>query len=193
MTEVAARGVVTLLLLCAPVRAEGRAAEPANEKASRAPDRVGRRPDAARTLWHDDPVIQQALAIVGQPVNPVAVADPEEIRLLYARLPGIGAPPRGLDAFRAPGDASDPQIYVNRNSPIYRRAAAAPSILAVLKLAATLVHEQVHNTDGESAACRLQADFVRSRMSGVPWRQRAEARHYLEGLDARARALAARD
>jgi hypothetical protein len=60
----------------------------------------------------------------------------------------------------------------------------------LLKLAATLVHEQVHNTDGEFAAYCIQADFVRSRVQGVSWRQREPVLLYVQGLDARARAFA---
>jgi len=59
-----------------------------------------------------------------------------------------------------------------------------------LKLAATLVHEQVHNTDGEFAAYRLQSDFVRSRLKGLPSRHAEAAARFLENVEARARALA---
>lgn len=141
-----------------------------------------------RTMHHDDPVIQRALVVVGQPVNPIRVVGLQEIREIYARL-RAGAPPAGLTAFRATGDASDPSIYVNSDSHVYRGAARRPSALGLLRLAATLVHEQVHNTDGEFAAYRLQSDFVRSRLNSLPWRQQEEARRYLRGLDARAQAL----
>jgi hypothetical protein len=157
--------------------------------ASPSPEPVGPRPDAERSVHHPDPVIERALAIVGQPLNPVTVAGAEDIRRLYSRALDAG-PPEGLDAFRAPGDASDPRIYVNRDSPIYRRAARSPSALVVLQLAATLAHEQVHNTDREFAAARLQADFVRSRLDRLPRRERDAARRYLERLEGRARALA---
>lgn len=147
------------------------------------------RPDVERTLVHDDPVIQEALLVVGQPLNPIEVVDGQRIRDLYMHEAGI-RPTSGLDAFRAPGTAADPYIYVNRASVIYRSAARRSSTLARLKLAAVLVHEQVHNTDREFAACRLQADFFRSRLHLVPGRDLSAARHYLEGLEARARALA---
>ncbi len=139
-------------------------------------------------MQHDDPVIQQALNVIGQPVNPVKVVGAREIREIYARV-RAGAPPAGLNAFRATGDASDPSIYVNRDSLVYKDAARTSSVFGLLKLAATLVHEQVHNTDGEFAAYRLQSDFVRSRLSSLPPRQQEEARRYLQGLDARANGL----
>lgn len=148
------------------------------------------RPGAERTSQHADPAIHQALVIVGQPLNPVRVADTEEIRQLYARAPGVGAPPPGIDAFRAPGDVNDPHIYVNRESPVYRAAAGTSSSLAILVLAGTLVHEQVHNTDREPAARRVQADFVRSRLGHVRRQERDAAQRYLERLELRARAIA---
>jgi hypothetical protein len=144
---------------------------------------------AGRTGFHDDPVIRRALVVVGQPVNSVTVVDREEIRMIYTRL-RAGAPPDGLNAFTVTGDPNDQRIYVNSDSDVYRRAASTPSPLALLKLAATLVHEQVHDTDGEHAAYRVQSDFVRSKLSGLPRRQQAEARRYLQGLEARACARA---
>lgn len=133
---------------------------------------------------HDDPVIHRALVVVGQPLNPVRVVGIREIREIYARL-RAGAPPAGLNAFRAAA-GSDGPIYVNRDSEVYRSAARRPSPLDLLRLAATLIHEQVHNTDGEHAAYRLQSDFVRSRLNSLPWGQQAEARRYLHRLEARA-------
>jgi hypothetical protein len=92
-----------------------------------------------------------------------------------------------VPAFAArPGDPSDANIYVNEASAVYASAVRKPSALALLKLAATLVHEQVHNTDGEFAAYRLQSDFVRSRLTSIPGQQRDEAHAYVQGLDARA-------
>lgn len=147
-----------------------------------------RRPAVERTIQHDDPLVRQTLTVLGQAVNPVRVVDLAQAREMYARTPGAGAPPAGLNAFRAPGDADDPYIYLNRDSTVYRSAARKPAALALLKLAAILAHEQVHDTDGEFAAYCLQSDFVRSRLKSMPWRQREDARWYLEGLDARARA-----
>ena len=49
----------------------------------------------------------------------------------------------------APHDAGDPHIYVNQRSLVYESAARTPSAITLLILAATLVHEQVHNTDLE--------------------------------------------
>jgi hypothetical protein len=102
----------------------------------------------------------------------------------------MGDPPPELHAFRAPGDLSDPHIYVNAESAVYREALSKPSAVNTLKLAATLVHEQVHNTDREFAAYRLQSDFVRSRLKGLPSRQAEAAARFMENVEARARALA---
>lgn len=74
-------------------------------------------------------------------MNPVRVVGVREIREIYARV-RAGAPPAGLIAFRSTGDPSDSSIYVNRDSHVYRSAAREPSALGLLKLAATLVHEQ---------------------------------------------------
>jgi hypothetical protein len=107
------------------------------------------RTEASRTLTHEDSVIQRALLVLGQPVNPIRVVEPREIGLLYARA-GVGPLPEGLTAFRAPRDASDPHIYVNQRSLVER----GPNAVAItlLILAGTLVHEQVHNSDLELAA-----------------------------------------
>ena len=51
--------------------------------------------------------------------------------------------------------------------------------MTVLILAGTLVHEQVHNTDRELAAYRLQADFVRSRLQRLPRRDLDAARRHV--------------
>lgn len=140
-------------------------------------------------MHHADSAIQQALIVLGQAVNPVLVVGPEEIHEIYARA-GIGDPTAGLNAFRSPDDMTDPNIYVNRDSAVYMNAVRKPSALTALKLAATLAHEQVHNSDGDAAAYRLQSDFVRDKLRGLPWHQQEGARRYLEELDARARALA---
>ena len=139
-------------------------------------------------MHHADPVIHHALLVLGQPINPIRVIGPEEIAEIYSNH-GIEDPPPGLLAFRSPVDATDPTIYVNRASNIYLLATRKASSLNVLKLAATLAHEQVHNTDSEMAAYRLQADFVRSRLEEVTWREKEDASRYLAELDARARVL----
>lgn len=146
------------------------------------------RSEVARAMHHADAVIHHALFVLGQPINPIRVLGSEEIAEIYSKG-GIEHPPHGLLAFRSPVDATDPTIYVNRASNIYLLATRKASSLNVLKLAATLVHEQAHNTDSEMAAYRLQADFVRSRLEDVPWREKEDARRYLAELDARARAL----
>jgi hypothetical protein len=147
--------------------------------------RVIERPDEQA-----DPTIRHALRLLGQSLNPVRVLGEAQIREMYARIPGVVLRSAGLNAFRAPGTPNDPYIYVNGESVVYKRASKQPSALAVLMLAATLAHEQVHNTDGEAAAYRLQSDFVRSQQGSVPARQQDELRQYLQTIDARAWALA---
>jgi hypothetical protein len=139
------------------------------------------------TATHTDPAIQRALLVIGQPISPVKLVSVEEIREIYHRL-GAAPPPSGLNAFRVIADGADRRIHVNRDSDLYRRAARNPSPVDILRLAATLVHEQVHDTDGEHAAYRVQADFVRSRLMDLPHRHREEARRYLQQLDERANA-----
>ena len=136
-----------------------------------------RRPDVSRTLHHEDPVIERALTELGQPLNRIAVISPAEIRRIYVRA-GAGWPSPGLEAFRSPLDPGDPTIYVNREAPAYKMAARARSAFDLLKLASILVHEQVHNTDIEFAAYRLQADFIRSRLRKLPGQERDRARRY---------------
>jgi hypothetical protein len=151
---------------------------------------VPRPGDGPRTTEHHDPVIRQALALLGQAVNPVKVVGPEEVPETYRRWGSFLSPPSGLNAFRGPDRRCDPYIYVSRGARVYRASAAKPSPINLLKLAATLAHEQVHNSDGEHAAYRLQSDFVRSRIRSLSWRHRGEAQHYLGELDARAAAFA---
>jgi hypothetical protein len=148
-----------------------------------------RRDDTVRTMDHEDVAVRQALVMLGQPVNPVRVVTSDRIRELYWRT-GMGDPPPGLHAFRAPGDMSDPHIYVNADSTVYREAVSKPSAVNMLKLAASLVHEQVHNTDREFAAYRLQSDFVRSRLKSLPPHQGEAAARFMEIVEAAARALA---
>lgn len=150
---------------------------------------VNRRDDTVRTMDHWDVAVRQALVMLGQPLNPVRVVTPDRIRELYWRT-GMGDPPPELQAFRAPGDLSDPHIYVNADAVVYREALSKPSAVNTLKLAATLVHEQVHNTDREFAAYRLESDFVRSRLKGMSSRQAAAAAPFMERVEAMARALA---
>lgn len=133
--------------------------------------------------------IEQAIVVLGQTVNPVRVVGATQIRELYTRMAAASRQPHELNAFRVLAGAADPRIYVNRDSAVFRTAARKPSALAILKLAGTLAHEQVHNTDGEFAASRLQADFVRSKLESLPRPQREDARAYLQGLEAKVQAL----
>lgn len=146
------------------------------------------RPEVPRSTDHHDPLIRRALGVVRQPLHPVRVIGTAEVQRLYAVAALV--PPDGLEAFRAPGDASDPHIYVHAEGAVYVNASRKPTALAILKLAAVLLHEQVHNTDRELAAYRLQADFVLDRLHELPRREQAAARQYLAHLEAKARALA---
>jgi hypothetical protein len=178
-------GVVSLIVLSGNVSIASRT----NDRWGLTSEVGSSRNEASRTLTHEDSIIQRALLVLGQPVNPIRVVEPREIGRIYARA-GVGPPPEGLTAFRAPHDASDPHIYVNQRSLVYQDAARTRSAMTVLILAGTLVHEQVHNTDRELAAYRLQADFVRGRLQSLPRRDHDAARQYVQQLDARARALA---
>ena len=133
-----------------------------------------------------DPVIHNAARGLSLPVNDVRVLSTPQVREIFDRAGG-GAPPAGLIAFRI---KNDPFIYVNSESEVYRSAAHRPSPFHLLRLAATLVHEQVHDTDGESAAYRRQADFVRSRLAELPADQRARAHTYWQALEVRAISMA---
>lgn len=135
-------------------------------------------------------VVQRALATLGQPVDPVRVVGFDEAREIYRRIPGARALTPDLagtlHAFRVVGGDT---IFINRDSVIYRDVDREPTALGLLKLAGILVHEQTHSNDGEYAATRLQADFVRSRQRALPRREWAAARAYLAELEARATAL----
>lgn len=138
-----------------------------------------------------DPTVRQALAILAQPVSPIELVTREEAQEIYRRTPGARALTpelaEGLKAFRV---AHDHRIFVNRDSALFREVARRPTPLALLKLAAILAHEEVHGSDGEYAASRLQADFVRSRLHTLPRRERTDARLHLRDLEARTTALA---
>ena len=130
--------------------------------------------------------ISEAARTVDQPLNPVRVLSAPEVREIYRRTAGA-LPPVGLNAFRIQGDRN---IYVNAESQVYRQAAREPTAFHVLRLAATLLHEQVHETDGEYAARRIQADFVRRRLNALPSSQRRSAHRYWRTLEVRAVSLA---
>jgi hypothetical protein len=133
-----------------------------------------------------DPVIRNAARGLSLPVNDVSLLSTPQVREIFRRAGG-GAPPAGLIAFRI---KDDPLIYINAESEVYRSAVRSPSPFHLLRLAATLVHEQVHDTDGESAAYRRQADFVRSRLAELPADQRARAHTYWHALEVRAISMA---
>lgn len=129
-----------------------------------------------------DPIIGDAMRALSQPVNEVRVLSPSQVREMFVRAGG-GAPPAGLVAFRIKGD---PVIYVDAGSEVYWEAARRPSPFHLLRLAATLMHEQVHDTDGEAAAYRRQADYVRSPLDELPASERSRARAYWRVLEVRA-------
>ena len=132
--------------------------------------------------WHVDPVVEGAAWVLSQPPMAIRVLSPSEIRDVFDRANG-GAPPAGLIAFRIKGD---PVIYLNAQSAVYLDAAQRPSAFHRLRLAATLMHEQIHETDGEDAAYRRQADFVKSRLDELPADQRHRAHAYWRVLELRA-------
>jgi hypothetical protein len=142
---------------------------------------LARRGLVARTMEHADPVIRRALQFVGQALNPIRVLIPAEARATYARY---GRTPSSMMmAFRAPGD---PNIYISCESDAYRKARNNDS-LALLQLAATLAHEQVHGTEageeGERAARRIEADFIRSKLKNVHPVQRKDAERHLRVVE----------
>ena len=133
-----------------------------------------------------DTVVANAVRILPQAITNVRVLSALQVRQIYSRVAGA-VPPAGLNAFRIQGD---PNIYFNAESEVYRDAARAGTAFHLLRLAGTLLHEQIHETDGEYAARRLQADFVRSRLQTLPSSQRERANRYWSTLEARAISLA---
>ncbi len=134
----------------------------------------------------EDAVVAEALRVLPLAITNVRVLSALQVRQIYSRVAGT-VPPAGLNAFRIQGD---PNIYFNAESEVYRDAARAGTAFHLLRLAGTLLHEQVHETDGEYAARRLQADFVRSRLHGLPSSQRERANRYWRTLEGRAISLA---
>jgi hypothetical protein len=135
-----------------------------------------------RSMHHEDRVVERALALIGQQVNPVAVVNRAAIREIYSRIPGAGTPPPGLNGFRVAGD---PALYINRDSDVYAAAAQDGSPFAILRLAAVIVHEQGHDGGSELDACRAQLDLVRRLASTVPQRESTRLQQYRDALEAR--------
>lgn len=149
----------------------------------------------ARTDSNTDPVIQQALDILGQRVNPIKVVEPadyDSINLPKALQPST-AKAVGFRVWR--GKRPDEPIYVNRQSNTYQNALNRQSPADALMLASTLAHEQTHETEhgdiGEGAAMRKQADFIQSRMPDLLKNEDDYRRiqHYLRQINARANKL----
>ena len=134
---------------------------------------------ATRVTTHEDPTIQRALDLLGQGVNPIKTVTPDEATGIYSKYGK--QPSDAMLAFRAPGDQTDPNIYVNNQSDMYKKAGKDP--LAQLMLAATLAHEQVHNTDGEEAARRIESDFIRSKMGSLNHPQQQKAKQRISSLE----------
>jgi hypothetical protein len=143
-------------------------------------------PGALAAPSHVDPVIGSAMRAFSRPVTDVRVLSPAEVRELFEGAGG-GRPPAGLIGFRLKGDST---TYISSGSEVYRDAARRPSPFHLLRLAATLVHERAHDTDGEAAAYRQQADFVRSRLDSLPRDERARAHAYWRTLEVRAISMA---
>jgi hypothetical protein len=134
---------------------------------------------AARSTSHEDPTIQRALTVLGQGVNPIKVVSPEETSAIYAKYGK--QPSEGVLGFRAPGDKKDVNIYINSESNLYKQAKRSP--LAQTLLAGTLAHEQVHNTDGEEAARRIESDFLRSQMEKMQHPHKKELQKRIAAIE----------
>ena len=159
-------------------------------------EELTKREMAARSAEHEDPVIQRALKLLGQAINPIKVVGHGEVENIYREA----APQRmktkadkerlwGVAGFRRPYDTEmeDPNIYINKNHERYGNAKQKRDILAQMQLAGTLVHEQIHNTEvgeaGEGAARRKEADWFRSQIDKLPKWQQPKARELLHNLD----------
>lgn len=157
-------------------------------------EELTRRELSERSMTHEDAVIQRAMSLLGQPVNPVQVVSQSDVEAIYREA----APERvknrqdeirlwGVGGFRRPNDEEDPNIYINKNHELYRRAKDKGDNLGNLLMAATLAHEQTHNTEhgneGERAARRIESDFLRSRIDTLPSHDRREALERLRMLD----------
>jgi hypothetical protein len=134
---------------------------------------------AARMTTHEDPTVQRALDLLGQGINPIKTVTPDGAKAIYEKYGR--QPSDNMLAFRAPGDKTDPNIYINNQSQMFKDAAKDP--LAQLLLAGTLAHEQVHNTDGEEAARRIESDFIRSKLGGLNYPQQQKAKQRIAGIE----------
>lgn len=150
------------------------------------------RPAVKRTAQNTDPTIQKALALINQPINPVQAVTPAQIVEIYGQR---GFPKneqqvkKQVIGFRAPVNAAvsdDPNLYINNASEQYRKA-SGNSPLAQLLLAASLVHEQQHETEkgemGEYASRRKEADFIESKMNTLPGWEKPKAREFINQLN----------
>jgi len=155
-------------------------------------EELTKREMANRTMEHEDPVIQRALKLLGQAVNPVQVVEPQDYNSI--NLPGAlhdqASKAVGFRVWR--GEQPDEPIFVNKKSTVYDKASNPRSgNLEALLLASTLAHEQIHDTErgevGEGAALRKQADFLRSKLKTIRTPdERRSLEHYLRVIDERA-------
>lgn len=146
--------------------------------------------EVARTTESSDPVVQRALLVANQPLNPVQPTPFDEIIKIYEQA---GSPMSiqkktqkrdGLGGFRL---LNDPKIYVNQDSIDFNNAKKnKPAFDAIM--ASILLHEQVHNTEtgkeGEFPAHRLQADFLKSKIAEMDKpSQRREVSEYADSME----------
>lgn len=127
-----------------------------------------------RTSQHADPVIQRALGVLGQAINPIRVVGSDDIQGVYNNAglqlseQGLTSRKTNMGGFRLP---NDPTIYINSGSKHYKAARDTGNLGAAIILAGILAHEQTHNTElgseGERAARQIEADFLRSKLTGL--------------------------
>ena len=134
---------------------------------------------ATRSTQHENPTVQSALDLLGQGVNPIKTVTLDGARAIYEKYGK--QPSDNMLAFRAPGDQTDPNIYLNQESEMFRKAGKDP--LSKALLAGTIAHEQVHNTDGEAAARRIEADFLRMMLSKLNHPQQQELKKRIAGIE----------
>jgi hypothetical protein len=140
---------------------------------------------------HDDPVVARALALIGSTLShPIRIVDHEEAMRMYEQAgekmskQGRQQRKRGLGGFRAPGDPKDKTLYVNRESDQYRAARNRKDAAAAHVMAGILVHEATHDADGEFAARRKEADWLRSKLAGLSGKDRRVLEDRIRSIEA---------
>lgn len=146
------------------------------------------RNETARTAVHTDPTIQRALTLLAQPVNPVRLVTPNDYDAIGLPKPlhPFTSKQSGFRVRR--GETADPDIFINKDSPLYKAAQNTQNQIAATVLASTIAHEQTHSTEhgsvGERAAQRIQADWLRTQVGNLPPRERDRLWAYIRELDA---------